>query len=427
MEEVNEFLERWTNRRVIVGTLIVMSVIFLAYLTVSFYKVFVIVFIAFLLSTAIRPLVSFFQRLKIKPELGVILAYLLIFAVISGILVSLVPLITEQVSAIAQRIPDYYRSLRGYLISGSSNFVRNLAAQLPVDPPFGALNGDTALTPEQQVAQSIRTLFGTLRSIGTVAFVVGATFLLGFYWTLSGDRIVRSMTQIMPEERREPARNLFEEIQQKMGAFIRGQLILDVSIAVLCTAAYLIIGVEYAIVLGILAGIMETVPIIGPILGAVPPLLITLSQGDTNKFIWVIVASVLIQQVESIFLVPRVMDRAVGVNPVLILVAFTAFSAVLGIAGGILAVPLAAIVQIIFNRIVFNEQEVTSGITGRDRFAVLRYKTQELLTAFQRQMRTSDENATKDEAHDRFDDQLEDIAVDLNSLIATVSESEAKA
>lgn len=421
MDELSLTLARWTTRRVMTATLVVLAIIGLAFVIVNFYSVFVVAFIAFVLSTAIRPLVQLLQRLKISPQLGVIIAYLLLLALLVGIVVLMAPLITEQLTAITAKIPDYYHDARQFLISSRSSVIRNLAARLPVDAPISLSGVAPSETEQQQTDVAVSQLVTVLENAGISLFVLIATLLLGFYWTLDGDRVQRTLLQLVAAEKRENWRSLIAEIQAKMGAFIRGQLILDLSIGALSTAAYLLIGIDYAIVLGILAGLLETIPILGPVLGAVPPLLITLAQGDTTAFIWVIVATVVIQQIEGTFLVPKVMDRAVGVNAVLTLVAFAAFSATLGLAGGILAVPLAAIVQIIFTRLVFNQAETSTNVTRRDRFGVLHYESQQLLQALQRHNRADE---TEDEANIVFDDQLEHVVVDLDGMLAAINSSE---
>jgi predicted PurR-regulated permease PerM len=395
-------------------------VLFLAYMMVEFYSVLVIMFIAFVLSTALRPLVSLMQRFKIPPALGVIFAYLLLLASVVGGVLLIAPLLTDQITAISAKIPEYYNDIRRVLLNSPSAVVRNISLRLPVDPPLSLIGIRPNATSEQDAAVAVAQLFGTLANVGKVLFVIISTLLLGFYWTLDGERISRTMLTVVKSERRDGARALLAEIQAKMGAYIRGQIILDIAVGAMATTAYFLIGLEYALVLGILAGILETVPILGPILGAVPPLLIALSSGDTSAIVWVIVATVVIQQVEGTFLVPRVMDRTVGVNAVVTLLAFTAFTSVLGLIGGILAVPLAAIVQIIFNRVVFAPVQLTQGIKRRDKLGVLRYEAQELAQTMRLRNRDSVDDLTPE--NEEIEDTLENIVEDLDGILDRVSQ-----
>ena len=164
-------------------------------------------------------------------------------------------------------------------------------------------------------------------------------------------------------------RALIAESQGKIGAFFRGQLILCSIIGLASTIAYLLLGIPNAFLLGLLMALFESVPLVGPFLGAVPALIVTMSSAP-DKVVWVIGALVLIQTLESNFLVPRVMDRSVGVNAIITMLALAAFGALFGLLGALLAVPLAAILQIVIGRVLFNtpiNEETTPARAGRCR------------------------------------------------------------
>lgn len=415
MDGLSAFLAPWTTRKVMLGTCVALSVLFLAYLMVEFYSVLLIAFIAFVLSTALRPLVNRLQRLKIPPELGVIIAYLLVLGALAGLVALLAPLVANQLAAITTKIPAYYNDIRRLLNESPSALVRSLSLRLPTEAPIDLplLSPPAAAPPDPDLA--VDGMFQVLTTAGKAVFVFIATLLLGFYWTLDGERVRRAVVAVAPTERRDGVRDTLAEIEHKMGAYIRGQLILDLSIGLMATAAYLLIGIEYALVFGLLAGIMETVPIIGPILGAVPPALVTLANGDTSALVWIIIATIIIQQIEGAFLVPKVMDRAVGVNAVVTLLAFAAFTPLFGLLGGILAVPLAAIIQIIFERLVFSPVEVSQQIDRRDRLGVVRYQAQDLAQALR--LRVRDKAKTQQEEVQDAEERLEAIVSDLDALL----------
>ena len=204
-----------------------------------------------------------------------------------------------------------------------------------------------------------------------------------------------------------------------MGGFVLGQSILCLTIGVLATISYILIGLPYALVLGIVAGILEAVPVIGPILGAVPPVLIALTL-EPSKVIWVIVASLLIQQAENYLLVPRIMNRSVGVRPFVTLLALAAFTSLLGLPGAILAVPMAAIIQLLIDRFVLDTtaQEPVQP-AGRSQLSVLHYEAQDLMQDMRKQFRE------KDGQVDEMEDSLESIVTDLNHILAEGDQKEA--
>jgi hypothetical protein len=180
----------------------------------------------------------------------------------------------------------------------------------------------------------------------------------------------------------------------------------------------------YPLVLALVAGVMEAVPMVGPLLGAIPAAVIALSIAP-SKLVWVIVATIVIQQVENIVLVPRVMRKAVGVNPFVSLLALFAFSSLLGVAGALMAIPIAAILQLLLERFVFDPGSVEpEASTGRDYASRLRYEAQDLVQDLRKQARFkkggSDQRVKQT---DQVMDEIETLASDLDMLLAEASAS----
>jgi predicted PurR-regulated permease PerM len=215
-------------------------------------------------------------------------------------------------------------------------------------------------------------------------------------------------------------------METKVGFYIAGQGVLCLVIGVMALTAYLLIGLPNALVLALLAGLFEAVPMVGPVLGAIPAAVVALSIAP-SKLIWVIVATIVIQQVENSLLVPRVMRKAVGVNPFVSLLAIFAFSSLFGIAGALMAIPLAAILQILLDRFVFQpgvmEAETS---TGRDYASRLRYELQDLAQDLRKQARLKKGGSDLRVSQiDQVMDEIEAITTDLDSLLAQVQTAEA--
>jgi hypothetical protein len=172
------------------------------------------------------------------------------------------------------------------------------------------------------------------------------------------------------------------------------------------------------LVLALVAGVLEAVPMIGPLLGAVPASLVALSIGP-DKLIWVIVATTVIQQLENSLLVPRVMDKAVGVNPFVTLLAFFAFSSFFGIAGALMAIPMAAIIQLVLNHFVFHPTTVDpEASAGRDYASRLRYEAQDLANDLRKQARLKKRGSDlRVKQIDQVMDEIETITTDLGALL----------
>ena len=202
-------------------------------------------------------------------------------------------------------------------------------------------------------------------------------------------------------------------------SYIAGQGVLMLAVGGMALAAYTAIGLPYVLVLALVAGLMEAVPLVGPLLGAVPAGLVALSLGP-DKLVWVVVATLIIQQLENSLLVPRVMRKAVGVNPFVSLLAIFAFSSLLGVPGALMAIPTAAIIQLLLDRYVFRPGALESEVpTGRDLAGRLRYEAQDLTQDLRKQARLKKAGSSQTVKQiDQLMDEIESITIDLDALLA---------
>ena len=407
----------WPFRRVAWATLVLVFVVLGFWLLYRFYMVVFSFFIAIILGMVIRPVVTWLHKRGLPRLAGVILIYLLLLALVIGFLLLLFPLIFEQGATIAAAVPGYYQTLREWMFTFPNQMMVTLGEFLPA-----TLQG---LSPIQQTGQQVLTsagqALGYISSAARFTFMVIAILLLALHWTLDGPRNVQSLLQLIPKGHRESIGELISAIETKVGYFIAGQAVLCLIIGVMALIAYLIIGLPNALILALMAGLMEAVPMVGPLLGAIPAGVIALSIAP-SKLIWVIVASIVIQQTENILLVPRVMRRAVGVNPFVSLLSIFAFSSLFGIVGALMAIPIAAIIQLLLNRYVFHPTTVeTEVLVGRDIVSRLRYEAKDLAQDLRKQARLRKKGTVlRIKQIDSVMDEIETITTDLDALLAQV-------
>jgi hypothetical protein len=245
--------------------------------------------------------------------------------------------------------------------------------------------------------------------------------LLAFYWTLEGQRAVRYLVLLVPQNQREDIRIIYEEIELKVGNYIRGLFLVSLIVGGMALASYWIIGLPYALSLALIAGVFEAIPIIGPALGAIPAIAIALSTGDNSIVLGVIIAVLIIQAVENYILGPRILGHSVGVNPIVTLLALVTFTSLLGFAGALLAIPLAAVFQIVIDRFLLKSDVLEEDIPqGRDQISALRVELKELSTDVRKKIREKDDEMGEDE--DKVEDFLERIASDLDQVLVQASE-----
>jgi predicted PurR-regulated permease PerM len=224
---------------------------------------------------------------------------------------------------------------------------------------------------------------------------------------------------LLPKSLRFDLSELITSIETKVGYFMLGKGALSLAVAILALIAYLLIGLPNALALALIAGILEAVPMIGPTLGAIPAGIIALTISPT-KLIWVVGATIVIQLLENNLLVPRIMSRAVGVNPFVSLLSIFAFSSFFGVAGALMAIPIAAIIQLLLDRYVFHPTiEISETVSGRDLSSRLLFEAKDLVRDLQKQARRKKGGPADTEKQiDLIVDEIESVSADLAGLLA---------
>ena len=412
----------WTFRRVVWATLTLVFVALSFWLLYRFNQVVFTFFIAIVIGTVIRPAVAWLHQRGLPRIAGIILVYLLLFALLIGFLLLLFPLIVEQGTTITAAMPGYYQTLREWMVNYPNQFVVRLSEFLPAT----LLSQNPVEQTGQEVVASAEQAQGYLTSATRAIFITIVILVLAIYWTLDGPRTIQSLLLLIPQNQRESIGELISTMETKVGFYIAGQSILCLVIGILALVAYLLIGLPNALVLALVAGLLEVVPMVGPLLGAIPAALVALSIGP-DKLVWVIVATVVIQQLENSLLVPRVMSKAVGVNPFVTLLALFAFSSLFGISGALMAIPMAAIIQLLLDHFVFYPAAIESEASaGRDYASRLRYEAQDLAQDLRKQARLKKGGSDlRVKQIDQVMDEIETITTDLDSLLAESNTSDA--
>ena len=371
MKSESSTIKQWNTNQIFLATLFVVSVLLFFWLLYRFRTVVFLFFIAIVIGTAIRPAVDWFYKRGITRSAGIILIYLILAAFLAGFLSLVVPLVVDQATQLTSNLPAYQSALRRALLNSNNLILWNIGIRMPsVLFMFG--NGNP--TAEELIDQVNQTFhYAGLILDGFLSVL--AVFLLAYYWTQEGDFLVRNLLRLVPRSYRIDLRDFINVVERRIGGFVRAQGILSLTVGGAAFTAYSLIGLPYALVLGMVAGLMELVPIFGPALGALPAIFVALSV-EPGKVIWVLVATGLIQLAENVWLVPRVMKSSMGVNPILTLLSLITLSSVFGFLGALLAIPLAAIIQLIFERIYLSEKDSKS-----DRITIQKLQDRSAATA----------------------------------------------
>jgi predicted PurR-regulated permease PerM len=321
------------------------------------------------------------------------------------------------------RGPRQLYELRRELALSSSRTVRRLAAALPASFAGGRADARTSSGPASPGAEP-EALLAYAGAIGRNLFTIAAVLLLGYCWTLEGHRRVRELLLFAPLDRRRALRAFLDEVEAKVGAYLRGQVLVCAVIGLLALAVFSALRLPHAPTLGLVYAVGEAVPVLGPVVGTAVAALVALSVGKT-MVLWVLAAAAALQLVESYLLVPRVMDRTVGISPLVTLLAISAFGSVLGLAGAILAIPLAAVAQLLCDRLLLGARaRAQPWAGGRDRASAVRYAVQGVALDVRKRARGGRRGGGA-AGSERVEDAVEGIAVDLDRMLAASASSAA--
>ncbi|PJA87010.1 MAG: hypothetical protein CO141_01715, partial [Candidatus Moranbacteria bacterium CG_4_9_14_3_um_filter_42_9] len=264
-----------------------------------------LIFVAILIVSAIDPAVDWLQRRKIPRILGVSLVYAVLLAAISLAVSFLVPPLVNQLKDFYQKILEYGQAvgvslevLKNYFPSGNADISQQLS---------GNINDELSLL-------SGKIFTGTV-GIFSGFFSAMVMLVMAFYMAVKENGTKNFIVSVMPEKHKEYAANLTERIEDKMGRWVQGQLVLMVVIFALDFIGLSLLNVPYALALAIFAGLFEVIPYIGPIVSAVPGIILGFT---VSPFIGIMTLLLywLVQQFENYVILPQVMKKAVGLNPI---------------------------------------------------------------------------------------------------------------
>lgn len=288
---------------------------------------------AVVVASAIEPAVRWLGRHRIPRIMGVLIIYLTALAVLAGAIYLIVPALVDEFRAFLDSFPRYQRILLQELRSFQNlpfySLFSGNAESIILNPPFDVqtVGGNTL--------DVIFSIFGGILS-GIILIVVS------FYLASQEKGIENFLRMVTPLRDEEYVIDLWSRSQAKIGQWLRGQLLLGLIIGVVVYLALTFLGIRYALILALLAAIFELVPIIGPIMAAAPAVFFAFLNSPFLALM-VALAYVVIQQLESHLLVPLVMRRTVGLNPLVVIISLLVGVKLGGIVGMFLAVPLAAV------------------------------------------------------------------------------------
>ncbi len=296
---------------------------------------------AIVISSAIDPGVRWFEKRKVPRVVGVILIYLSGTALISFILFFIVPTFLLETSNLVSNIPTYINQINDAIplldqgiLEGYSPIIKQVADSISNASYVQNLNNGVGVT-STGVFDSERIFNGILSFVLIV--------VLSFYFSVTKDGVTHFLRIVTPIKNEEYVISLWTRTKIKIGAWMQGQIFLGALVGSIIFMLLSVLHVKHALPLGILAGVLEIIPVFGPTLAAIPAVMFALLDGGAGLGLWVLLVYVLVQQFENHIFYPLVVRKMVGIPPTLVIISLVVGYDLAGFLGILLSVPLSVL------------------------------------------------------------------------------------
>jgi predicted PurR-regulated permease PerM len=310
----------------------------------------------------LNPLVSALERRGVPRVAGAGIVYVLFLCIVALLVSLLVPVVTRQVTAVVDHFPDY--------LADAQAAVRRVGARFGQEPDF-RLDAEqvrewlSAGENRQAVTRYLTGLRSVTNSLisGLIIIVLGP--VMAFYLLVDLPRLNRGAMALIPPARREEIRSLMDRIGQAIGGFFRGQLLVALFVGVASSLGLWAIGLPFWLLVGMVAGVFNLVPLVGPFIGGGLAVIIALIDGQPLKAVWAALVLLAVQQIDNHLISPNVMGRTVQLHPVVVMLALLTGASFAGLFGMLVIVPLVAVAKIVFlfmwSKYVDYGEELTQG------------------------------------------------------------------
>ena len=326
--------------RVAIATTMVLSIAVSAWFVWQVRSILLLLAVGILFASIVEPLVNRLRRIGWSRGQALLAWYVVFFAILLVDIYYRSPVVFRQISNFDEAIPGIFDNLRDQAAHSSNETIRRTATRsiTQAEVWWSTFRNNPDVDPDQA--------FTLVNSVFGVGLSIISTLIVTFYWTVEKLSIKRWILGLFPFTIRARTHAVWDEVEYRIGGWARGQILLMLAIGMICTAVYRAIDLRFWLALGILAGITEVIPYIGPILAGAAAAMVALTESP-EKAILVILLVFAVQQLEGAFLVPRIMKFAVGMTPLTVVLAVLIGNRLGGPAGSIIAIPIGAAVQVI--------------------------------------------------------------------------------
>ncbi|HEY6635529.1 MAG TPA: AI-2E family transporter [Acidimicrobiia bacterium] len=294
------------------------------------------------------PMVKMFERLRMPRLVGALLALLILIAMIVAVGALVWPTLQEQGAAFAQQLPDLYVEIVDWLRETATRFGLNIDDFLSQQ----AIEEWLRDPANQETIQNLLLGFGAgagvvLRGVAETIAVIGLAPILAIYILMDKTRFQATALELTPPRHRPEAAYVGGELGTAMGSFVRGQLLVALLVGIGSSIGMWAIGLPFWLLVGIIAGFLNLIPFLGPVVGGALAALIALLNGDPWQAVWAVAIMVLVQQLDNHLITPMVQRARVNLSPLVIILALIVGGSLAGLLGVLVAIPVTAAVRIV--------------------------------------------------------------------------------
>lgn len=311
-------------------------------LALFFIRDLILIFLAsIVIASAVEPAATWAKRHKIPRVPAILGVYIVTGVLFAGVFYFLFLPLLGDLSNFIRSFPEYSKALVSdptlSNVFGSSSFLGNVSDSIPVPDIISHLN-NFVVSVSNSAFSSVSNIFG-----GVFSFIL--IVILSFYLAVQNDGVGKFLKVVTPWKQEKYVINLWNRSQAKIGLWMQGQLLLAVIIMVLAYLGLVLLGVEQALLLAAAAGLLEIIPLFGPIIASIPAILIAFASGGTTEAVLVAGLFLIIHQFENQLIYPLVVKKVVGVPPMVSIVALLVGGALGGFLGLVISVPMATILM----------------------------------------------------------------------------------
>jgi predicted PurR-regulated permease PerM len=350
---------------VVMATAAVLAVVLISYVLYRTLFILLLLFLALLIATAIEPIVNWLRRGPFNRSMGILVVYIGLFFILGAIGYIIVSVFFSQLGSFASAVSARVVEMREGVADIDNSFLRQ-QANLFVDVADGFVRNISTPDAPTSDEEKAAAVTGLTLTVAEGFFAIVTIFVVAFYWLTERTRIKRAFISWFPAQRANRIRRVWDDIEVKVGGWVRGQLILMATVGIVSAVGYFVLGIKFWPALALIIGLAEAIPLVGPYIGTAPAILIALTQqgndglplllgmgdfGGITRALLVVAFAVVLQTIEGNVLVPRIMKNSVGISPLAVIVSILIGGVMAGLAGALVAVPLAGAVQVILSDI----------------------------------------------------------------------------